>query len=114
MEKNRFVQDGTERENADIFDLDDLQQQYGGNIPDITENFWPPKIKKDSVYMTTEYVVENNIKEFTIPVDWLKSSEELLQDQKNGVNNLPANLYPETKNVTVDKKIGDAKYTRES
>ena len=114
LQKARFIQEGTERENADFFDLDDLQQQYGGNIPDITENFWPPKIKKDSVYMTTEYALKNNIKEFTIPVDWLKSSKELLQDQNNGVNQLPVNLYHETKYVTVDKKIGDPNYTGES
>jgi len=45
LERVRFVEKKKEREYADELDLDDLQEKYGGNVPNLEENFWPPKQK---------------------------------------------------------------------
>ena len=73
LERVKFVENGKERDFAEGQDFDDLQERYGGNLPNIEENFWPPRAKIGTKGMTTEYMEENNIKEFlaTGPEDHL-------------------------------------------
>lgn len=66
LERVRFVEKKKEREYADDLDLDDLQEKYGGNVPNLEENFWPPKQKAGVDGMTRQFMQQNNIKEFTI------------------------------------------------
>lgn len=104
LEKVKFVEDGKEKNFTDDFDLDDLQQQYGGNVPDITENFWPPQNnRKDLVPMNKKYMEENNIKEFHVPVFWLqnKVSEKNIE--------VPVKKKARVKKVIPKKKVEETK-----
>ena len=66
LERVRFVEKKKEREYASDLDLDDLQAKYGGNVPNLEENFWPPNQKAGVVGVTHQFMKQNNIKEFTI------------------------------------------------
>lgn len=64
LEKVRVVDKGKENEIANKhFDLDSLEEKFGGNLPNNTV-FWPPRPERNGI--TKEYIEKKNLTLFNI------------------------------------------------
>ena len=93
-----FVKQGEEKILCDHMCADSLEKRYGGNLENITGDFWPPPEPKEHA-VTRRYLAEKKI-----PVFWLVDNEtdgNLFKVERNNKIDLSKNV---SKKLSIVKK----------